>query len=120
MHPSIHPSIPQDRPPAHHKLFLAELAVFVAGHGDGHSLLVRVVVAGLGRAVVPGVQAVRLLGRDRQHRQHQLLLPGADQVHHLLMGRSLHVHSVSVGWRWETSRRQGGQTDRRTKEGDGV
>lgn len=83
--------------PTHHKLFLVELGVFVARHRDGDSLLVRVVVARLGRNIVSRIQTVGLLWWHREHGQHQLPFSGSDQVHHLLVGRSLHIHSITVG-----------------------
>lgn len=78
----------------HHKLFLVELSVFVTGHRDGDSLLVGVVVAGLGRHVISWIQTVGLLRRYRQHSQDQLPLSGPDQVHHLLVRCSFYIHSV--------------------------
>lgn len=80
----------------HHKLLTVELGVFVARDGDGDGLLVGVVVAGEGRSVVAGVQAVGLLRRDGQHGQHQLLLASPDQIHHLLVCGSLDVYPVAV------------------------
>uniref|UniRef100_A0A3Q1FWQ8 U1-type domain-containing protein n=1 Tax=Acanthochromis polyacanthus TaxID=80966 RepID=A0A3Q1FWQ8_9TELE len=39
--------------------------------------------------------AVGLLRRDGQHGQNQLPLTGPDQIHHLLVRRSFHVHAVA-------------------------
>lgn len=80
----------------HHKLFLVELSVFVARDRDRDGLLVGVVVAGLGWNIVSWIQAVGLLRRYGQHGQHQFPLSGSDQVHHLLVGRSLYIHTITV------------------------
>lgn len=80
----------------HHKLFLVELSVFVTWHRDGDGLLVGVVIAGLGWNVVSRIQAVGFLGRDGQHGQHQLPLSSPDQVHHLLVGRSLYIYTITI------------------------
>lgn len=78
----------------HHKLLAILLHVFIGGHGDGHGLLVAVVVAGLGRAVVSWVQAVRLWLRDGEDSEDEFPFPSSDQVHHLLVRGSLDVYTI--------------------------
>lgn len=75
------------------------LHVLEGGDGNGHGLLVAVVIAELGGALIPGLKTICLLGRHRQHRKHQLPLPSPDQIHHLLVGGPLHAHTITVGRR---------------------
>lgn len=77
----------------HHKPLRVLLHVLVRGDGDGHGLLVAVVVVGLD--VLAAFQAVTFLRRDGQNGQNQLLLSGPDQVHHLFVGRTFHADPVA-------------------------
>lgn len=79
----------------HHKPLRVLLHVFVRRDGDGHRLLVAVVVVGLD--VLASFQPIGLLSRDGQHGQNQLLLPRTDQVNHLLVGGAFHAHAVAGG-----------------------
>lgn len=79
----------------HHKPLGVLLHMFVRGNGDGHRLLVAVVEVGLD--IISCFQSIRLLSWNRQHSQHQLLLPRTDEVHHLLMGGTFHAHPIAGG-----------------------
>lgn len=84
----------------HHKPLGVLLYMFVCGNGNGHRLLVTVVIVGLD--ILSSFQPISLLSWNRQHSQNQLLLPSTDQVHHLLMGGTLHTHAITgekVRWR---------------------
>ncbi|TNN42653.1 hypothetical protein EYF80_047150 [Liparis tanakae] len=95
----------------HHKPLGVLLDVFVRGNGNGHRLLVAVVVVGLD--IVSDFQSVRLLSWNRQHGQRQLLLPRTDEVHHLLMGGTFHAHPVPGG-----GERAGGRRNSRAAAGE--
>lgn len=95
----------------HHKPLRVLLYVFVRGNGDGHSLLVAVVISDLD--LVSSFQSVGLLSWDRQHSQNQLLLPCTDEVHHLLVGGTFHAHPIPRGGGREGG---GGGEDKRKVE----
>lgn len=80
----------------HHKLLAILLHVFIGGHRDGHGLFVAVVVAGLGRAVVSRVQAVGLCLGDGEDSEDKLPFSSADQIYHLFVCGSLHIHTISI------------------------
>lgn len=69
------------------------LYMFVCGNGNGHCLLVTVVIVGLD--ILASFQPISLLNWNRQHSQNQLFLSCTDQVHHLLMGGTFHAHAIT-------------------------
>lgn len=88
------PALAAKGPATHHKPLRVLLHMLVRGDGDGHGLLVAVIVVGLD--VLSAFQPVRLLRRDRQNGQNQLLFSGTDQVHHLFVGRTFHADPVTA------------------------
>lgn len=78
---------------AHHKPLGVLLYVFVCGNGNGHCLLVTIVIVGLD--IFSSFQSLSILRWNRQHSEYKLLLACTDQVHHLLMGGTFHTHPIT-------------------------
>lgn len=79
---------------SYNKSFSVLLHMLVGGDGDGHSLLVTVVIVRGSGDILSRVEAIHFLWRHRQNSEHQLFLSCSNQIHHLLMCRALHTHTI--------------------------